>query len=444
MIVTKMALPRRTFLRGAGVTLSLPLLDAMVPALTASSRTAANPVPRLGIWGTANGVHAPHFRPSGEGLNEMSPVLAPLARFRDQTLVVTGCSNSAADTKDTGGGPHARGAGAFLSGARPYRTEGADIQAGKTVDQYAADVLGADTQLSSLELSLESSFIGNCDQGYSCAYINTFSWRTPTTPNPMENNPRIVFERLFGDGGTVSARLGQMRKDRSILDWVSNDINRLQKLVGPSDRRTVTEYLDTVRDVERRIQRSEEHSATTPLPESARPVGIPDSFDEHFDLMVDLQALAFQADVTRVITLQTSREQSGRVFPYIGVPDSHHVCSHNAGDPRKIDGYTKINTYFMQKFASLAEKLRSIPDGDGSLLDHSILFWGSTLGDGDLHSVHDLPAVFVGGGCGKLQGGRHVKAPFDTPFMNLWLSMLDKLGAEVPRIGDSTGRLAGV
>ena len=448
MIVTKMSLPRRTVLRGIGVTLALPLLDAMVPALTASAWTAAKPAPRLVVWGTANGVHRPHFLPAGdglgEGLGELSPILTPLAPYREQMVVASGCSNSAADTKDTGGGPHARGAGAFLSGVRPHRTEGADVRSGKTVDQYAADVLGKDTQLTSLELSLESSFIGNCDQGYSCAYINTFSWRTPTTPNPMENNPRIVFERLFGDGGSVSARKLELQKDRSVLDWISSDINRLQKRVGPADRLTVTEYLETVRDVERRLQKAEQQSANTELPEELRPVGIPDSFDDHFDLMVDLQALALQADVTRVMSLQTSREQSGRQFPFIGVAESHHVCSHNAGDDSKIQGYTKINAYFMEKFAKLAGKLRATPDGEGSLLDHSMMFWGSTLGDGDLHSIHDLPAVFVGGACGQLAGGRYLKYPLDTPFMNLWLSMLDKLGAEVDQIGDSTGRLAGV
>lgn len=448
MMIKKMALPRRTFLRGMGATIALPFLDAMVPALSAVSKTPAAAVPRLVFYGTANGVFGPDFHPKGAPgrllKNELSPILTPISPFVDQAVVITGLSNAASESKDTGSGAHARCAGAFLSGIRPKRTEGADIRSGKTIDQYAATALGKDTQLSSLELALESSFVGNCDQGYSCSYVNTFAWRTPTQPLPMENNPRVVFERLFGDGGSVTARLAQMKQDRSILDWVSDEMTDLKTQLGYADRNTLGEYLDALRDVEQRIQKAERHAATTPLPDMVQPLGIPESFDEHAQLMVDLQFLALQADVTRVITFQTSREQSGRQFPFIGVPESHHETSHHQGDPYKIGQNTKINTYFMLLFAKLAEKMRDTPDGDGSLLDHSLLFWGSPMGSGDLHSPYDMPVALVGGGCGTLTGGRYLQYPLNTPFMNFGLTLLDKIGVELESIGDSTGRLVDV
>lgn len=443
MIISKLALPRRTFVRGLGVAVSLPLLDAMVPSLTATSKTAANPVPRLGLWQTANGVYGPDFKPTGEGTDlkklALSPMLGPLARFCDQAVVATGLSNLAAESKQVGSGVHARAASAFLSGCAAHRTEGADIELGKTLDQYAADVLGKDTQLTSLELAVESSFVGNCDQGYSCVYVNTFSWRAPAMPLPMENNPRVVFERMFGDGGNIAARMDQLRKDRSILDRVSEDLASLQKKLGPGDRATIGGYLDAVRDVEQRIQKAEKHSETTPLPSTSQPMGIPESFPEHCDLMTDLMFLAYQSDATRVITFQTSREQGGRQFPHIGVPESHHETSHHQGDPHKIKQNTKINTYFMQLFANLAGKMADTPDGDGSLLDHSILLWGAGMGSGDIHSPHDMPVVLVGG-AGGLKGGRLLKYAIDTPFMNVGLSLLDRVGVNLPSLGDSTGR----
>ncbi len=442
MIITKLALPRRTVLRGTGTMLALPLLNAMVPALSAMSKTAAAPVHRLAFLGNSNGMFMPHFLPKGTGGTnfELSPILTPLASFKEQMVVVSGLSHLAAEAREgQAGGPHARGAGAFLCGVNPKRTEGADIEAGKTIDQYAADRLGEDTQLRSLELRLESSFTGNCDQGYSCTYVNTYSWRTPTQPLPMEDNPRVIFERLFGDGGTVEAQRAQSQKDHSILDWVTDEMTRLHKRLGTSDRTTVNDYLEAVRDVERRIQKAEQE--TVSLPEATRPVGIPDSHDDHAKLMFDLMFLAFQADITRVVTFQLSREQSALTYPFIGVNQPHHVCSHHEGDPEKIAGYTKIKTYYATLLARLAEKMRATPDGDGSLLDHSMLFFGATLGDGSLHSLHDLPAVLVGGGCGQLQGGRYLKSPLDTPFMNLGLSLLDKVGVELKSIGDSTGRI---
>lgn len=445
MTITKRALPRRTILRGVGVSMALPLLDAMVPALTATARTAAAPRTRLAFWQTANGVYGPDFKPKGEGTAlktlELTPIIAPLAPLLGQTTIATGLSNVAAESKQVGSGVHARAAACFLSGAAARRTEGADIELAKTLDQYAADGLGRDTQLTSLELALESSFVGNCDQGYSCAYVNTFSWRTPTMPLPMENNPRVVFERMFGDGGSVDARLSQMKRDRSILDRVSRDLSSLQGRLGPGDRATITGYLDAVRDVEQRIQKAERHSATTPLPETAQPMGIPESFPEHCDLMVDLMFLAYQADVTRVITFQTSREQGGRQFPHIGVPEAHHETSHHQGDPHKIKQNTKINAYFMQLFANLANRMRETPDGDGTLLDHALLLWGAGMGSGDIHSPHDMPIVVVGGG-GGITGGRWLKYKLDTPFMNFGLSMLDRAGVHLETIGDATGRVS--
>jgi hypothetical protein len=440
-----MALPRRTFLRGVGATIALPLLDAMVPALTATARTAANPALRLSFWQTANGLYGPDFKPKGEGgalkALQISPILSPLVPLLDNVVVATGLSNLAAESKQVGSGVHARAAACFLSGCAALRTEGADIELGKTLDQYAADVLGKETQLTSLEMAVESSFVGNCDQGYSCAYVNTFSWRTPTMPLPMENNPRVIFERMFGDGGTVSARLEQMRKDRSILDRVSGDLSALQSRLGPGDRATIGGYLDAVRDVEQRIQKAEQHSATTPLPTTSQPVGIPASFPDHCDLMVDLMHLAFQADVTRVITFQTSREQGGRQFPHIGVPEAHHETSHHQGDPYKIRQNTKITTYFMQLFANLATKMAATQDGDGTLLDHALLLWGAGMGSGDIHSPHDMPIALAGGGNGQLKGGRLLSYKLDTPFMNFGLSVLDKAGVHLDQIGDSTGRV---
>ena len=446
MFVTKRAIPRRAFLRGTGVLAALPLLDAMVPALTAMSKTPANPAIRLGIWGTANGVFGPDFKPDGKGTNllaghglTLSRILAPMESLRDQMVVATGLSNVAAESKQVGSGVHARAASAFLSGMPAKRTEGGDIELGKTLDQYAAEELGKETQLSSLELAFESSLAGNCDQGYSCVYVNTFSWRTPTMPLPMENNPRVVFERMFGDGGTVEQRLDQFRKDRSVLDSMTAELRKLRRQLGSSDRATVSGYLEAIRDVEQRIQKAEASSASTPLPtEMGTPAGIPESFPEHAALMVDLMFLAYQADVTRVITLQTSREQGARQFPFIGVPEAHHQTSHHQGDLHLIEGNTKINAYFMQLFADLCGKMRATPDGDGTLLDHSLLLWGAALGSGDIHSPHDMPIVVAGSG-GGLKGGRLLNYKLDTPFMNFGLSLLDRAGVHLKSIGDSTG-----
>ena len=440
MFITRMSLPRRTFLRGMGATVALPLLDAMVPALTAQRKTAAAPAPRLGFFYASNGMYMPDWVPKGVGTTfEMSRILAPLAPFRDRMVVVSGLDNAVAN--NGGSGQHTRAQAVFLTGTMPKRTEGADIQAGTSVDQHAAKALGTGTPLMSLELALEPSSAGNCDNGYSCAYVNTFSWRTPTTPMPMENNPRVVFERLFGDGGTASARTTQMRRDRSILDSVTEDMARLQKALAPADRTTVTDYLEAVREVERRIQAAEGQSDTAPVALD-QPLGVPESFDEHARLMLELQFLAYRADITRVASLQLSREQSARTYPWIGVAEAHHDVSHHNNQPEKIALNDKINTYHLSLVAQLVEKMSSTPDGDGSLLDHSMLMYGSGFGDGSLHMPRNLPIVVVGGGCGRLRGGRHIAAKAETPFMNLGIALLEKVDVHVDSIGDSTGPLA--
>ena len=440
MFITRMSLPRRTFLRGMGATIALPLLDSMVPALSALAKTAAAPAPRVAFFYASNGMYMPHWVPTGTGTTfEMSKILAPLAPFRDRMVVVSGLDNALANSG--GSGQHTRAQAVFLTGVMPKRTEGADIQAGTSVDQHAAKAMGAETPLTSLELALEPSSAGNCDNGYSCAYVNTFSWRTPTTPMPMENNPRVVFERLFGDAGSASARAVQMRRDRSILDSVTADMARLEKRLAPADRTTVTDYLEAVREVERRIQAAEKQSGASPVALD-QPLGVPDSFDEHARLMIELQFLAYRADITRVVSFQISREQSARTYPWIGVAEAHHDVSHHNNSPERIAQNDKINTYHLSLAAGLVEKMSATPDGDGSLLDHSMIVYGSGFGDGSLHMPRNLPIVVVGGGCGQLRGGRHITAPAGTPFMNLGLALLEKVGAHVDRIGDSTGPLA--
>jgi len=444
MIITKRSLPRRTFLRGMGTALALPLLDAMVPAATALAQTAASPTKRLGFIYIPNGANMGRWTPSTDGALDLSPTLSPLAPVRDQIVIPTGLAHRQAEAWGDGNGEHSRASGVWLNGVHPKRTEGADVRAGTTVDQIAAATMGRETPLPSLEISLENSFVvGNCDNGYSCVYTNTISWRSPTTPLPMEHNPRVVFERLFGEGGTTTERLARLSEDRSILDAVREDMARLQQKLGPEDRGRMSQYLDAVREIERRIQRVEAQADEAELPENlARPVGIPESFDEHARLMFDLQALAFQADITRVFTFLVGREQSAQSYPEIGVPDAHHATSHHQLDPAKLEQYAKINTYHVDLLSGFLQRLQSTPDGDGSLLDHSLILYGGGISDGDQHSHIDLPLVLAGGGGGQLQGGRHVRYPTDTPMANLLVSMLDKAGvAPAEQFGDSTGQL---
>jgi Protein of unknown function (DUF1552) len=442
MVITKRALARRTFLQGLGAGIALPFLDAMVPALGAAS---VGPVQRLGFFYVPNGMFLPNFHPAGDGgpTFAFTPVLKPLEPFRDRVTVVSGLSNQGVISPNEGGGVHTRAHGGWLNGVLPKRTEGADITAGKTIDQYAADRLGADTPLRSLELTTESNFmVGNCENGYSCAYLNSTSWRTPSTPLPHERDPRVVFQRLFGDGGSVGARLHQMHKDRSLLDSVTESFSRLERRLGVGDRRTVSDYLDAVREVERRIQRAEQNNASSPLPTVEQPAGVPDEYDEHAKLLMDLLMLAYQADITRVSCMQIARESSTRTYPFIGVPEPHHPVSHHQNDPHNIQQKTKIDTYHLSLFARLVEKMAGAADGDGTLLDHTMFLYGAGMGDGDHHTPVDLPVVLAGGGCGRLKGGRHLKYALNTPFMNLGLTLLDKVDVNLPSIADSTGRLA--
>jgi len=442
--ITKKALPRRTVLRGMGSLVALPLLGAMVPALTATGRTAASPISRLGFFYAPNGMFLPNFHPSGDGGRdyEITWILSPLKDYREQMIVVSGLSNNGLVSPNEGGGVHTRAHGGWLSGVLPKRTEGADIEAGKTVDQFAADVLGKDTSLRSLELTTESNFtVGNCENGYSCTYQNSTSWRSPTTPLYHERDPRVVFQRLFGDGGSVEARLAQMQADRSILDSVTDSINQLERKLGPSDRVMMEEYLDAVREIERRIQRTVQNNASGPLPTAQQPAGLPDTYEEHVDTLFEMLVLAYQADITRVSCFQMARELSGRTYPHIGVPEGHHTVSHHQLNPHNIEQYTKINIHQVSLFSKLIERMHNTPDGDGSLLDHSIMMYGTGMGDGDHHTPYNLPVILVGGGSGKMKGGRHIKYAMHTPFMNLGLTLLDKVGVQVDSISDSTGLL---
>ena len=442
--ITKKALPRRTVLRGMGSLVALPLLGAMVPALTATGRTAAAPISRLGFFYAPNGMFLPNFHPTGNGGRDykITRILSPLKDYREQMIVVSGLSNNGLVSPNEGGGVHTRAHGGWLSGVLPKRTEGADIEAGKTVDQFAADVLGKDTSLRSLELTTESNFtVGNCENGYSCTYQNSTSWRSPTTPLYHERDPRVVFQRLFGDGGSVEARLAQMQTDRSILDSVTDSINQLERKLGPSDRVMMEEYLDAVREIERRIQRTVQNKASGALPTAQQPAGVPDTYEEHVDTLFEMLVLAYQADITRVSCFQMARELSGRTYPHIGVPEGHHTVSHHQLNPHNIEQYTKINIHQVSLFSKLIDRMHNTPDGDGSLLDHSIMMYGTGMGDGDHHTPYDLPVILVGGGSGQMKGGRHIKYAMHTPFMNLGLTLLDKVGVQVDSISDSTGLL---
>ena len=442
--ITKKALPRRTVLRGIGSLVALPLLGAMVPALTATGRTAAAPISRLGFFYAPNGMFLPNFHPAGNGGRDykITRILTPLKDYREQMTVVSGLSNNGLVSPNEGGGVHTRAHGGWLSGVLPKRTEGADIEAGKTVDQFAADVLGKNTSLRSLELTTDSNFtVGNCENGYSCTYQNSTSWRSPTTPLYHERDPRVVFQRLFGNGGSVEARLAQMQTDRSILDSVTDSINQLERKLGPSDRIVMEEYLNAVREIERRIQRTVQNNASGPLPTAQQPAGVPDTYEEHVDTLFEMLVLAYQADITRVSCFQMARELSGRTYPNIGVPEGHHTVSHHQLNPHNIEQYTKINIHQVSLFSKLIDRMHNTPDGDGTLLDHSIMMYGTGMGDGDHHTPYDLPVILVGGGSGQMKGGQHIRYAMHTPFMNLGLTLLDKVGVKVDSISDSTGLL---
>jgi hypothetical protein len=438
MIITKKAMSRRMLLRGMGTAVALPFLDAMVPALSAMSQTAARPVTRLGFVYIPMGSNIRQWTPAATGrITELSPSLASLTPFINQVTVLTNLENKNAYSP----GNHATANSAFLSAAKAKLTEGGDYYLGTTVDQIAAKQIGGNTALPSLELGTDLlTTIGDCDNGFACVYQNNLSWSSPTTPLPYEAHPRVVFERLFGDGGTAAQRKAELDKNRSILDWVTEDMTRLQGKLGASDRVRVNDYLDTVREVERRIQHAGQQGETG-LPEDLqRPIGVPASWEEHVKLMFDLQALALQADITRVITFQMARETSTRTYPQIGVPDAHHPLSHHTNNPEKLARLAKVNAYHVSLFAYYIDKLRSLPDGDGTLLDHSIFLLGSGMGNPDVHDHINLPIVVVGGASGK-KGALHLKYEQPVALANLHLTLLDKLGVRLDAFADSNGKI---
>jgi hypothetical protein len=437
MFITKKHVSRRSVLRGMGIAMGLPFLEAMSPALVATAKAAANPKQRrFGVAMVPLGERPGYWTPNTTGANfEFSTILKPLEPFRDHMTVISNLCNPIDG--------HAVSVGAWLTGSTPKRTIAEDVLAGTSIDQVIAGQIGQETVYPSLELATEdfTGYIGGCDPAYSCAYMNTLSWRNPTTPLPMEINPRIVFERLFGRPGTSAQRLERMAKDRSILDSVKQDVADLATSLGPRDRNRLDAYLENVREIERRIQRAEKQ-ATTEIAVPDAPIGIPESFEEHAMLQFDLLALAYEADVTRVFTYMISRDASQRVYPNLGLTEPHHSMSHHGGNTEKIANLVKLNTYHISLFGRFLDKLRSTPDGDGSLLDHSLILWGSGMSESNTHSRLDIPTLLAGGGAGLIKGNRHLQMAPQTPFANLLLTLSDKHGVQAERYGTlSTGRL---
>jgi hypothetical protein len=438
MFIFRKSLPRRTFLRGAGAAVALPLLDAMVPALTAQTRTAARPLLRFGAVFVPNGAIMEQWIPSTPGTGfDFPPILAPLAEFRDQLVVVSNLTRANPGVVE---GDHAISAAGFLTGVYPRRTEAEDVLAGVSIDQIVAARIGQETPFPSLELATAdfTGYIGACTSGFSCGYINTISWSTPATPLPMEFNPRVAFERLFGRAGTAEQREQRRQRQLSVLDLISRQANDLQRTLGPVDRARLSEYLDNLREIERRTTRT----AGTDNPQVAAmalPAGIPESFEEHVMLMYDLLAIAYQADLTRVATFMTDRELSARTYPQLGVNEQHHTVSHHGNDPGNIAQVARINAYHSALFARFLEKLRSTPDGDGSLLDHSLIFYGGGMGNPNQHASDPLPMVAAGGGVGI--GHRHIRLAPRTPVGNLWVTVAQKYGSPTERMGESNGTI---
>jgi len=439
MIITGKSLHRRTFLRGAGAALALPFLDAMAPALARASKAPT----RLAFIYHPVGMILDKWTPTAEGANfEFTPTMKALEPFRENISILTGLAQVNGRALGDGPGDHAREGATWLTGVHPKRSE-TNIGCGISADQLAAREFGKQTQLASLEVSLEApGLAGACDQNYSCAYTNTVSWRTPTTPLPMEPNPRVIFERLFGDGekNDPESRMAALKKQRSILDYVAGSIDRLETNLGARDRGKLSEYLDSIRDIERRIQKAEQQNAELKLPEMERPGGAPEAFEDYAKLMVDLQAIAYQTDMTRVIAFMFGRAGSNRPYRSIGISDGHHSLTHHMNDPEKIEKVSKIDAHLVKQFAYYLERMKSTPDGDGSLLDHMIICYGSSLGDANIHTHHDLPIALVAG-AGLFKGNRHIRYPKETPLNNLFLNMLDKAGVPCDNFGDSTGRL---
>jgi hypothetical protein len=438
MIIMKKALPRRTFLKGMQAALALPLLDAMIPAATAWAQTPAKPVRRLGfVFVPMGSDHARWLPPGKDTLNELSPILEPLGNVKDQLTVVTNLrlEKSYPGTHDTSNA-------GFLSAAFAKHTESSDYFLGTTVDQVAAKQIGKDTQLPSLELSMDlNSLAGVCNNGYACVYQNCLSWSSPTTPLPSEAHPRLVFERLFGEGGPASARRAALQSRGSLLDSFSEDIARLKRRVGISDRVRVDQYLDSVREVERQIQKAEAGASDSLVLDLDRPVGVPAAYADHAKLMFDLQVLAFQADITRVISFQLARELSNRTYPEIGVPDPHHPTSHHGNDPEKLAKIAKINTFHVSLFAQFLEKLKATPDGDGSLLDNTVYLYGSGMGNSSIHDHDNLPILVAGGAAAGMKGNQHIRYKDPEPLANLHLTLLERVGVQMESFGDSNGKI---
>jgi hypothetical protein len=446
MIITKKHLSRRAVLRGLGATLALPLLDSMVPALSAATTSGAAPVRRFGVFYVPNGMSMPYWFPKTERpLQELPPTLQSLSELKDRVLLIGGLADESANLVK-GGGDHARSAGTFLTSVPFKITAGADVFGSISVDQIAAKELAKVTQLASIELGIESNaMLGNCDGGASCAYTNTIAWSTPTTPLPIENDPRAVFERLFGTAGSTdrAARMARIRRDQSILDFVSGEVAGLGKIIGPQDKSKVEEYLDSVRDIERRIQMAETQN-TRELPVVDQPVGIPTDYAQHARLMMDLLALAYQTDMTRISTFMLAREVSAHAYPEIGVSDSHHPLSHHQDEPAKLERLHKINEYHFQQFAYLIKKLAGMKEGDGTLLDHTLFLYGTGISDSNTHFHDDLPIALIGGKATGLKAGRYMRQPKGTPLANLHLTILDALGISLEKFGDSTGKLSDI
>jgi hypothetical protein len=434
MFITKRSLPRRTVLKGIGATLALPLLDAMVPAVTATQRTAAAPTRRFGAIFVPMGERPSHWTPATTGAGfEFSPILKPLEPFRNAVTVVSNLDRPLAGT-------HAVSSGTWLTGSAPKRTEAEDFLAGTSLDQIIASRIGGDTVFPSLEIGTEdlTGYVGACDVGYSCAYMNTISWKSPTSPMPLETNPRVVFERLFGRPGSADERLTRMRQNRSILDSVKGEVQTLEHGLGARDRVRLDEYLEHVREIEGRIERAERKAATSLVAPPA-PIGIPDSWEEHAGVMFDLMALAFEADLTRVFSFMLNREASQLVFPSLGFNEPWHHVSHHGNEPEKLALLVKLNTWQIEVFGKFLSRLRETPDGDGNLLDHSVVLWGSGMSDSNTHSPLDVPYLMVGNGAGAFHGNRHHAAPKGTQLANVMLTVAQKYGAEIDRFGVSTG-----
>ena len=440
MIVKRTALPRRTFLRGAGAALALPLLDAMVPSLTALADTPADParLRRLGFVYMPMGCDVTRWTPpGGDVLDELSPSLSPLAPVKEHVAVISNL-----ELRNAYPGTHATSNASFLSAATAKRTESTDYHLGTTVDQIAAQALGRDTQLRSLELSMDLlSVVGQCDNGYACVYQNNLSWSSPTTPLPAEAHPRIVFESLFGEGGGAAERRATLEKRASLLDSVIEELTRLENTLGAGDRNRVSQYLESVRDVERRIQQAEAAVDEVPLRDADRPVGVPVAYADHARLMFDLQKLALEGDVTRVVTFQLARETSNRTYPEIGVSDPHHPLTHHGNDPEKIAKVAKINQFHVSLFAEFLQKLQATPEGNESLLDHVLYLYGSGMGNPNVHDHVNLPIIVAGGAAGNMRGGRHIRYDDATPLANLHLTLLDKVGVRLDSFADSDGKV---